>query len=148
VLGRVGGADRGLDAELGQRPLPHRGDLVAGIAVEQDLEGERPAVRADHAMVAELVSRGPERLITLAQEGPVVAATVGNRRSPFTLQYVRLDGVRVGLQQFPFRRARLYAVRGEHRTVEIALRALVGAGEEVAVGPFEIEQVRQRGAYF
>ena len=128
---------------LRQRLLPGDRELLVLVALQHDLEGERRAVRRRQRAVLQRVAGLLQLVEADSQECAVAAAS---RRRPAAVQPSVHDlgrhRVGEGRKQRLLRLARRAAERGQFGIVVEAPGARIGAGEQVAVRPFEIEQAR------
>ena len=87
-----------------------------------------------------------EELEGRLQAGAVLAAAVGDGQAEGAVQHLRLHVLGEGRQQRALARIGRPAGRGQIGALEEALRALVDAGEQAAVDPFDVEQQDRRRA--
>ena len=111
--------------------------------VDQELDGDRLAVRQHALAVLEHDAGLAEQLLGVPQRAAVLAAAVGHRRHIGLAEHFVRQLAAKRLEQREFGGVRL-ALRHHRRILEHRMRALVGAVHDVLVGPFEIEGVDQR----
>ena len=146
------------------RAHPHRNPRPLEVAREQeretllvgalgpgrhhDFESERPAACAlDELGPPQLVAGGGKQRERAPQHGAVAATAVADRRRPGAGEHVGAHGARIWRQQRAFARIGRPPARRQFGTLEIAGGAPIEIEEQVVIGPFEIEQQRDRLAH-
>ncbi len=146
VLRSVHLAQAHIDADPRQVALERQQRALQALALEQEVEAQRPSGGVQQAPVDGMPAGLAEQAVGLHQALVDIAAAVVHRRSVGLAEDLLGDLPAQRLQQGQFVGAG-QAAGGHLRVVEIAAQALVATAEELSVGPFEVEQQAQRLAY-
>ena len=119
------------------------GEALLLARLDEDFESERLAARVRQRAAAQGIAGLSQEVEGAARQRPVASRTVGGRRGPPALHDVVAHGAGEGREQRALQRRSRPPGRGQFAVVEEAARALVDAGVEIGVDPFEIEHRRQ-----